>query len=582
MYFVSIFYFEWYDGKNSIKGRLLDGLFLFLLFYDIMTSEKGENMKNIYIFGHKKPDTDSVTASIALSYLKNQLGMHTEPRVLGQINPETKFVLSYFKVKEPGYLNDVKLQLKDIHYHKGYFLKDTNSIYDSYLYMSEKGITGLPIVKENRKFCGLITIKHLANEFIKGDFTSLDTSYQNILNVLEGQEVLKFDSEIKGELLVASYRSTTFLDNIILNSNMILIVGDRHSIIEYAVKSGVKLIILVGEGKIKPEHLQMAQENHVNIIQTAHDTLYTVKLLSLSNYIRTILPKSRPISFDQNDYLDDFIEVSQKLRHTNYPVLNKNKECLGLLRNSDIHEKDRKQVILVDHNEKNQSVDGIEEAEILEIIDHHNLGSLTTNNPINFRNMAVGSTNTILYRLYVENQIKIPKEIAGLMLSGILSDTLIFQSPTTTELDRQTAKELANIASVSIYDYGMEMLKAGTSLKGKTKEEILYNDFKIFSVEDKNIGVGQIFTMNFEEIRKDLNSYVDLLNQVAVANDYYFVTLFVTDVIKNGSYVIYSDRAKSVLERAYMLENIEQGHYFENIVSRKKQIIPYIMDALTR
>ncbi len=539
-------------------------------------------MDKIYVFGHKKPDTDSVTSSIAVSYLKNQLGFVTEPRILGNINPETKFVLSYFHIKEPAYLNDVKLQLKDINYHKGYYLVDTDSIYDSYMFMTEKGITGLPIVRKDKKFCGLITIKNLANEFVTGDFHLLDTSYRNLLKVLNGEEVLRYDEEIKGELLVASYRSTTFLDNIILNSNMILIVGDRHSIIEYAIASGVKMLVIVGDGSIKEEHLQLAKEKKVNIIKTSYDTLHVTKLITLSNYIRTIISSSRPIWFDQYDYLDDFLEVSRKLKHTNYPVLNKKKECLGLIRSSDVHEKKRKQVILVDHNEKGQSVDGIEDAEIVEIIDHHNLGNLTTNNPVNFRSMAVGSTNTIVLRLYKENHIPVPKEIAGLMLSGILSDTLLFQSPTTTDTDRQAAEELAKIAEVSIFDYGIAMLKAGTSLEGKTKEEILYNDFKVFKVEDHTIGVGQIFTMNFEEIKKDMDSYIALLNQVATANDYYLVTLFVTDIIENGSYVLYSDRAKDVLERAFMIEDIEQGHYFKEVVSRKKQIIPYLLEAIER
>lgn len=539
-------------------------------------------MENIYVFGHKKPDTDSVTSCIAVSYLKNQLGMHTVPRVLGHLNNETKFVLKYFKVKEPEYLNDVKLQLKDINYHKGYYLKDTNSIYDGYLYMTDKGITGLPIIKENKQFRGLITIKNLASEFVSGDLNTLSTSYDNIVKVLNGKEILHFDDEIKGELMVASYRSSTFLENIILTEDMILIVGDRHSIIEYAVNSGVKMLIVVGDGEVKEEHLQLAKKNHVNIIRTSYDTLHTTRLISLSNYIRTILPSARPISFDQNDYLDDFLEVSQKLKHTNYPVLNKKKECLGLLRNSDVHEKKRKQVILVDHNEKGQTVDGIEEAEILEIIDHHNLGNLTTSTPINFRNMAVGSTNTIVYQLYQENDIEIPKDIAGLMLSGILSDTLLLKSPTTTKLDKDTVEALTKLTGIDYKEYGMEMLKAGTSLKGKTKEEVLYNDFKIFTIEDKVVGVGQIFTMNFEEIKQEIDEYVALLNQVADANNYYLVTLFVTDIIKNGSYVIYSNRAKDVLERGYLIENIDQGFYFNNVVSRKKQIIPHIMDALDR
>lgn len=539
-------------------------------------------MEKIYVFGHKKPDTDSVTASISVSYLKNQLGLKTVPRILGPLNNESNFVLDYFNVKEPEFLDDVKLRLKDVNYHKGCYLKDTDSIYDGYLFMNEKGITGLPIIKENKQFRGLITIKMLANEFVNGDFTKLYTSYNNLLKVLKGEEVLHFDDEIKGDLMVVSYRSTTFLENITLNKDTILIVGDRHSIIEYAVESGVKMIVVIGDGEIKEHHLELAKENHVNIIRTSFGTLQTTRLISLSNYIKTILSSARPISFDQNDYLDDFIEMSQKLKHTNYPILNKRKECLGLLRNSEIHDRNRKQVILVDHNEKGQTVDGIDDAEILEIIDHHNLGSITTNAPINFRNMAVGSTNTIVYQMYKENNITIPYDIAGLMLSGILSDTLLLKSPTTTELDRQTVENLAKALNIDYQEYGMQMLKAGTSLKGKTKEEILYNDFKLFKFDNKTFGIGQIFTMNFDEIKSEMDDYITLLNDVCKQNNYHFVTLFVTDIINNGSYVIYSDKAKDILERGYMIDNMEQGYYFNHIVSRKKQVVPNIMDALDR
>lgn len=537
-------------------------------------------MDKIYVFGHKKPDTDSVTSAIALAYLKRQLGQNAEARVLGRINNETKYALDYFGVEEPPFLNDVKVQLQDVNYHKGLFLKETASIYDGYNMMSEKEVTGLPVVNEKNRFQGLITIKDLAKFFIGGNMTSLCTSYDNILRGLEGEEILRFQDEIEGQLKVASYRSTTFLETINLLKDDILIVGDRHSIIEYAVNSKIQLLVVVGNGEIKQEHLEIAKQNKVNIIRTHYDTLHTAKLIFVTNYLKTILGSARIISFDQTDYFDDFVEVTNKLKHTNYPVLNKRKECLGLLRTSDLTEKKRKQVILVDHSEKSQSVDGLEEAEVLEVVDHHNLGTLTTSNPVSIRCMTVGCTGTIIYQLYLENGIEIPKEIAGLLLSGILSDTLLFKSPTTTSLDQETALKLARIAEVDPSSYGLSMLKAGTSIEGKTKEDILYTDFKVYPMSEKQIGIGQFFTFHFEEMKKDLNEYVETLNNVAENNNYDCVILFVTDILKNGSYVIYSDKAKNLLEQAYLVEELEEGYYLPGVVSRKKQVVPYLSEVL--
>ena len=252
----------------------------------------------------------------------------------------------------------------------------------------------------------------------------------------------------------------------------------------------------------------------------------------------------------------------------------------GLLKLADLYDKTPKKVILVDHNEFQQSVEGIEEADILEVVDHHKIGNIGTNMPINFRNMPVGSTNTILYLMYRENGVVIPKDIAGLMLSGIISDTLLLKSPTTTEIDRTALNELSRIAEVDPEKYGMEMFKAGSSLKGKTKEEILYTDFKNFEVNYQKIGVGQVYTMDIQEFLSEKDSYVQLINKVAVQNDYSIVALFVTDIIKNGSYVFFNDNSKETLATAFDFSDLDQGFYLDGVVSRKKQMIPNIMRVL--
>ena len=537
-------------------------------------------MKKTYIFGHRKPDTDSVMSAISLSYLKNVLGENTEPRILGVVNKETAFALNYFNLNTPQYLNDVKLQLKDVNYHRGFVIKENDSIYNGYQYMLREGLTGLPVVKADGTFKGLITIKDLSHIVVNENIDDLYTSYDNLLEVLKAKPILRYNDEIIGKSLIAAYRSTTFMENVKLDKNMILIVGDRHSIIEYAVESGIKLLIISSDSEIKEKHIEIAKKNKVNIMKTTYDSYHIAKLLTLTNYIKTMIRSYNPTKFENTEFIDNVNEINNKLKHTNYPIVDKRNKCLGLLRITDLTEKTPKKVILVDHNDKLQSVEGLDEAQILEIIDHHNLGNITTNAPINFRNMAVGSTCTIVYTLFKERKVDIPKDIAGALLSGILSDTLILKSPTATTKDIIAVQELAEIANVNYKDYGMEMLKAGTSLDNMTKEDVLYNDFKMYTINEKSFAIGQFFTMNFDEIERELKEYIEVLDKVSEANNYSLVALFVTDIVRNGSYVIYNKKGEDIMSLAYEKENISQGHFIKNCVSRKKHVVPLIMDIL--
>ena len=537
-------------------------------------------MEKIYIFGHKKPDTDSVAASIALSYLKNQLGSNTVPRILGNPNNETKYALDYFKVETPKYLNDVKLQVRNLNYLKNYYMDKKKTIYEGLNYMNEYVIGTLPIV-DGDKFLGIVSMKNIAKLQIESDNNVLDTNYENILKTLDGESLFRYDDDIKGDILIASYKSQTFIENIELNSNIILITGDRYNIIDYALKNKVKMIILTGNAKLDDKHIKLAEKNKVNIIRTSYNTFKTAKKVELSNYLSTLLLSDDVVVFNQNDDVDDVIRVIGNRKFTNYPIINKNNNCLGILRASDVNDKNPKKVILVDHNEKDQSVEGLEEAEIIEIVDHHKIGTIGTSNPINFRNMPVGSSNTIIYMLYKENNIEIPSHIAGLMLSGIISDTLLFKSPTTTEFDKIAVKEVSSLANVDYEKYGMEMLKDGASLKGKTKDEILFMDFKNFTIDGKKVGIGQVVTLNIEEIDSEKKEYIELINKEAQNNEYYVIALFATDIIKNGSYIYYNDTAKEILDNSFGV-NITQGTYLDNIVSRKKQIIPNIISAIEK
>ena len=533
--------------------------------------------KKIYIFGHRNPDTDSVTSAIALSYLKNELGMNTIPTVLSGLNNETKYVLNYFKVPEPKFINDVRIKVKDLNYTKRYSVTEEDSINDTYQRMSEAGISKIPVVDKNKKMLGIISMKDIAKEQFADNIDLIDTTYDDILETINGEEVLRFDNDIKGNLSIASYQKDTIFQDDYLNPNTILIIGDRHSVIEFAIKKKVKLIIITGPNTIKTPQLNLAKKNKVNIINTNNNTIISARKINLSNKVKTI-PYEKDITvINENDNITDFIKFANKTRYSYYPVTNNKEDCIGILRMSDVVYDNKQKVILVDHNTPEQTAIGIEEAEILEIIDHHNIGSIGTNSPINFRNMPVGSTNTIINLMYQENNIEIPKTIAGLMLAGILSDTLLLTSPTTTKIDKEDVEKLSTIAEIDYKEFGLKMLQAGSSLKGKTKEEILYEDFKNYPVGEEKIGLAQLSTTNPNEILDNKEEYINLLNNIAEGSNYYFVILFITDIIKKGSYIIYSNRAEPILRKAYKNDNLKQGSFLTGIISRKKQIVPRIM-----
>ena len=533
------------------------------------------------VFGHRNPDTDSVCSAIALSYLKNELGENTSPRVIGHINKETQFVLNYFGIKEPEYLNNVKVQLRNVHYNKGVKLKETASIKEVVDYIQEKHCTAVPIVDDRNRLVSLITLKEIAMLFIEQSREHLNTNYEHLLHALNGREILKFHDEFDGNMIAGSYKSETFIESAPLNKNDILIVGNRAKVIKHGNNCKISLLVLTNNFDLPEDLLELAKENHVSVISSSMDTYNTCNAINLSNYVKTILINKSPAVVQELDYLTDFVAEATRLGFTNYPILNKKNECLGLIRITDIGKYDKKDVILVDHNNLEQSVPGIDEANIVEIIDHHNLGAIGTSVPINFRSMPVGCTCTILYYLYQEHKIKIPKEIAGLMLSAIISDTLILKSPTTTERDKEAVENLASIAGVDYKKYGYSMLKAGSSIEGLTVEDLIYQDFKSYKVGNTSLGISQVITMDFDSLKDNIDEYVEKLDEIA-KRDYSTVTLFITDIVENGSYVLYNTEAKHIIEDSFDITDIEEGTFIPDLVSRKKQMLPQIMETLEK
>lgn len=533
----------------------------------------------IYIFGHKNPDTDSVCSAISLSYLKNQLGENTEPRILSNINEETKYILNKFKVKIPEILNDVKLQVSDVNYHKDFKISVKESVYNAFFKMQNGNMSTIPVVDEKDNFMGAFAMKDIAKREILGDNKTLKSNYNLILQVLDGKEILKFNEEIEGNIINISIRSTTFSQSNILNKDTILIVGDRHSIIEDAIIKKVKLIIVTYNCELKNEHLELAKKNKINIIYTKKDTYETLLKIGFANYIESYRYTKDLVVINESIDVSDLNEIINKTKHSYYPVINNFNKCLGLIKLSDLRDYNPKKVMLVDHNEITQSVEGLEEAEIIGIVDHHKLGTLGTTQPINFRNMTVGSTCTIIYELFKENKVKIPENIASLLLSGIISDTLFLKSPTTTLVDEKVLKDLVKLTNINPEKLALEMFKANDVVKSKSMKEIVYMDFKTFNVDKKVIAIGQITTLNSKAILKQKTSYIKFLNKESLNEKYDIMIFNITDIFKNGSYILFNENAKNTLRLAFN-EKLEQGDFLENMISRKKQILPAIMNVI--
>ncbi len=535
--------------------------------------------EKVYVFGHQKPDSDSVAASISAAYLMNQKYKDYEfvPRILGKISKETNFILNKFNIETPEFLNDVKLKVKNIAYRKDFYIHEDNSIKDAYDFITEHSTSGVPIVDCELKVKSVITLKDIAKLLVDLS-TSLDTTMDNILKAINGKIVNKVDDLIVGNIFLTSYRSTTFREKEVLHTDDIVITGDRHSIIEQAVESKVKMIILTNGNYMKEEHLALAIQNEINVIKTDLSIFEVMQLLKLSNSLKSYKGND-VVCLYENDFSERIEELEKKYNYTNLPVVDKDDKCLGLLRYNETFDINKVKVLLVDHNEKHQSVEGIDEADIIEIIDHHKLGNVSTDKPINLRCMTLGSTCTILYLMYKEQNIEIPKDIKGVMLSAILSDTLCLKSPTTTKTDEETVRELSKSLNINYEEYALEMFKEGSDLSDKDPEDIVTQDFKRFTMDDYLIGVGQVFVTGMDAIKEKQPFLKDALESVKKAGDFYATTLFVTDILTSTSYLYYTDSFKNILEKAFKIEELEQGYALKDIVSRKKQIIPKIMEV---
>ncbi len=529
-------------------------------------------MGEIYIFGHKNPDTDSVTSAMALAYLKNIKKQKATPYILGEVNNETKFVLNYFKASKPDYLNDVKLTISDLNYKKNSFLCENDTLSEVIDFMKNNDLNTIPICNSNNYIKNIISLSDIIKIITNSNYLSLNTSYDNILKVIKGREIVKINKEISGNIVY-------LLDNTDNLNNKDIIITNNISVVKNAINDKALLIIYSGNN-INNELVFLAKKKKVNIILTRKNLFYVSKLIILCNYVKVISVKENIITIDENMYVNDFLTILNKNEYNTYPVVNKRKKVLGLIRREDVNSLNRKKVIMVDHNEYSQSVLGIEEADIIEIIDHHKVGNINSSIPINIRNMAVGSTNTIIYEIYKEQKVKPTPMIAALMLSGIISDTLMLHSPTTTIYDKKAIEALSVIARVNPEDLSKKMFEAAASIKGKTIEELIYNDFKSFNINKRKIGVGQMTVIDYQKVLEEKDKYIDKLEKISKEDEYDILAFCITDIINHNTYLLFNAKSKPVFETIFNINNICEGQKLEGIVSRKKQIIPLLMEEL--
>lgn len=540
----------------------------------------------IYVIGHKNPDTDSICSAIAYARLKQILtGGQYKAKRAGQINSETKFVLERFKVPAPSYLSDVRPQVRDIEIRRTEGVNKNISLKTAWALMRKNNVVTLPIVDSSNHLEGLITIGDIAKSYMdvydSHILTKAETPCINIIETLEGELIVGDKSEqfTKGKVLIAA-ANPDLMENYI-ESGDIVVLGNRYESQLCAIEMNAKCIIVCDGAKVSKTITKLAQNNGCTIITTPYDTFTVARLLNQSIPIRFFMTDQDLITFTTEDYIEDIWAVMAKKRHRDFPILGKDGLYKGMISRRNLLDARRKKVILVDHNEKSQAVDGLEDAEILEIIDHHRLGSLETISPVFFRNQPLGCTATIIYQMYLENGIEVEPHIAGLLCSAILSDTLVYRSPTCTEIDRALAEELAAKAGIKVEEYAKEMFAAGSNLTSKSPEEIFYQDFKKFTAGDITFGVGQINSMNEEELEAIKEKLVPYMQKAFRDHGVGMLFFMLTNIMESSTELLYQGNgAKDLLVNAFKLDKEKDVIYLKGVVSRKKQLIPALMMTL--
>ena len=545
------------------------------------------NQEKIFVIGHKNPDTDSICSAIAYADIKNRTSQKVKyiPKRAGQINEETEYVLNRFGMQPPGYLSNIGTQIKDMDIRMSPEADKSMSLKNAWDLMMEKSIVSLPIRDREGQLEGLITIGDIAKTYMDTTDSYLlsraKTQYRRIAEtiagtVVEGNEHGYFT---KGKVLVGTANPEML--KAYIESDDLIIMGDREEDHLQAIAQNVSCII-VGMGiEVSEKVIKLAHEREIVIIMSPYDTFTIARLINQSIPVRYIMKTDNLVTFSTEDFTDDIQNEMIKHRHRAFPVINKKGKCIGTISRRNFLDMHRKKVALVDHNEKDQAVDNIDKAEIVEIIDHHKLGSLETMVPISFRNQPVGCTATILYEMYGEQKLEISPSIAGLLCAAIISDTLMFRSPTCTLSDKMAAGALALIAGINIEQFAKEMFKAGSNLKDKSPEEIFYQDYKKFIAEDEiNFGVGQISSMDSDELAEIKERLIPFMVSECGRHGVTRVFFMLTNIIEESTELLYYGEGSEEMARIAFHMEPEDGVFdLKGVVSRKKQLIPALMEA---
>lgn len=539
----------------------------------------------VFIIGHKNPDTDSICSAIAYTYLKNHLegGGYIAARA-GQLNQETQYVLNYFQAEAPVYVADVMTQVRDIEIRKTEGVQGNLSLRQAWNLMRQLSVVTLPITKD-QKIEGLITISDIATAYMdvydSNILSTANTQYSNIVETLDGKMLIGSEEEYfnRGKVLIAA-ANPDLMESYIERGDLV-ILGNRYESQLCAIEMYAGCIVVCEGAKVSLTIKKLAEEHQCVVISTPHDTFTAARLINQSMPIQYFMKSDNLTIFNMSEKTEDIKEIMGQKRYRDFPIVDKEDHYVGMISRRNLLNLKRKRLILVDHNEESQAVDGIEHAEILEIIDHHRLGSLETMSPVFFRNQPLGCTATIMYQIYQERGVEIPKKIAGLLCSAIISDTLMFRSPTCTAVDKAAAEDLATIAEIEIEELAIDMFSAGSNLASRTAEEVFYQDFKRFSVGGVEFAVGQINSMNaieLDELREKLRAYFPTAYKEIGLQMIFFM---LTNIVKETTELLcYGPNSGSLVREAFQLPEESDTYELKGLVSRKKQLIPALVSII--
>ena len=543
------------------------------------------NVRPVFVCGHKNPDTDSICAAITYANLKNKVfgGNYIACRA-GHLNEETQFVLQHVGVTVPAYIKDVRTQVRDMEIRRLDGTSSKLSLKNAWAKMRDADVVTL-CATEGDKLTGIVTTNDIVETYMDvidpHILSQAGTSYRNIVETLDG-ELIVGDIEKsldRGKVVIAA-ASPEMMENVIEEGD-IVILGNRYESQLCAIELGASCIIVCEGADVARTIQSQAREHDTQIITTPHDTFVVARLINQSMPIDYIMKKENLVTFYMDDFIEDIQDVMAQQRHRYFPVLDKNDHYIGMISRRNFLGAHKKQMILVDHNEKNQAVNGADSADILEIIDHHRLRTIETAGPVFFRNQPLGSTCSIIYLMYREYGVEIDKITAGLLLAAILSDTLMFRSPTCTKVDKEAGEELARIAQLDYEEFAKEMFHAGSNLGGKSAVEILHQDFKKFTVDDLTIGIGQINSMSAEELVEIKNKIMPELKKVAENDSLDMLFFMLTNIIDESSEVVFAgSKALHTLNNAFGLTAEGESVMLPGVVSRKKQLLPAIVEAM--